>query len=417
LIDRFDVLIVGTGHGGAQTALALRQNGFEGTIAMLGRDTEPPYERPPLSKENLAREKEFERILIRPVSFWKDKQVRLMLGSEVVAVDADARTVALQDGRTFGYGELVWAAGGSPRKLTCEGADLQGIHSVRDKGDVDAITGQLGNGARRVVVIGGGYIGLEAAAVLRKLGCTVVLLEAMERVLARVACEAISRFFEAQHRVHGVQVRLNTVVDCIQGDGTKATGVKLDNGEVIHCDMVIVGIGIVPVVEQLSAAGADTPNGVAVDEYCRTSLPHVHAIGDVALQANSFADGKMIRIESVQNAGGMANTVAKNLCGSQVPYLATPWFWSNQYDLRLQTAGLSAGHDKTVLRGDPFKRSFSVIYLKRGKVIALDCVNAMKDYVQGLKLVEARAEVAVEALVDSETPLKNLISVLRGEKK
>jgi len=284
LIDRFDVLIVGTGHGGAQTALALRQNGFEGTIAMLGRDKEPPYERPPLSKEYLAREKEFERILIRPVSFWKDKQVRLMLGSEVVAVDADARTVALQDGRTFGYGELVWAAGGSPRKLTCEGADLQGIHSVRDKGDVDAITGQLGNGARRVVVIGGGYIGLEAAAVLRKLGCTVVLLEAMERVLARVACEAISRFFEAQHRVHGVQVRLNTVVDCIQGDGTKATGVKLDNGEVIHCDMVIVGPRF-----QGGFLGAGSSVGL------RKSDPELKALFDDAIAA-AKADGTIKRL-------------------------------------------------------------------------------------------------------------------------
>ena len=201
MIDRFDVLIVGTGHGGAQTALALRQNGFEGTIAMLGRDKEPPYERPPLSKEYLAREKEFERILIRPVSFWKDKQVRLMLGSEVVAVDADARTVALQDGRTFGYGELVWDAGGSPRKLTCEGADLQGIHSVRDKGDVDAITGQLGNGARRVVVIGGGVVGFNAAQMAVGLGADVTILdrdpEVLEKVGTHFEARASTRFSNA----------------------------------------------------------------------------------------------------------------------------------------------------------------------------------------------------------------------------
>ncbi|WP_120075443.1 NAD(P)/FAD-dependent oxidoreductase [Aurantiacibacter odishensis] len=410
-MDRYDALIVGTGHGGAQAGLALRQNGFEGTIAMVGRDKEPPYERPPLSKEYLAREKAFERILIRPASFWEDKQVDLVLGSEVVAVDADARTVSLKDGRELGYGELIWSAGGSPRKLTCAGADLASVHAVRDKADVDAIMAELDNGAKRAVVIGGGYIGLEAAAVLRKLGCRVVLLEALDRVLARVAGEELSRFFEAEHRRQGVDVRLNTLVACIEGDGNKATGVKLADGEVIDCDIVIVGIGIVPAIDQLAAAGADAPNGVTVDEYCRTSLPNVHAIGDVALHANSFADGAMIRLESVQNANDMANTAAKDICGSPEPYAATPWFWSNQYDLKLQTVGLSIGHDQTVLRGDPATGGFSVVYLKGGRVIALDCVNAVKDYVQCRKLVEARAEIAAEMLADAETPLKQLMPI------
>lgn len=408
-MTHYDAIIVGTGHGGAQAALALRQNGFEGSIAMVGRDKEPPYERPPLSKEYLARDKEFERILIRPASFWEDKQVELVLEAEVVAVDAEARALSLSDGRELTYGELVWSAGGSPRKLTCAGADLANVHAVRDKADVDAIMAQLDNGAKRAVVIGGGYIGLEAAAVLRKLGCEVVLLEALDRVLARVAGEELSRFFEDEHRRQGVDLRLGAMVDCIVGDGTKVTGVKLADGEVIACDMVIVGIGIVPAVEALVAAGANAPNGVAVDEFCRTSLPHVHAIGDLALHANSFADGAMIRLESVQNANDMANTAAKDICGNPVAYHATPWFWSNQYDLKLQTVGLSTGHDQTVLRGDPATRSFSVIYLKGGKVIALDCVNAMKDYVQGRKLVEQRAEIAPEMLSDAETPLKQML--------
>ncbi|VVT10673.1 NAD(P)/FAD-dependent oxidoreductase [Erythrobacter sp. EC-HK427] len=408
-MEHYDAIVVGTGHGGAQAALALRQNGFTGSIAMVGRDKEPPYERPPLSKEYLAREKEFERILIRPAKFWEDKQIDLLLESEVVVIDAQAKIISLHDGRMLEYSELIWAAGGSPRKLTCSGAELAGVHAVRDKSDVDAIICQLDNGARRAVVIGGGYIGLEAAAVLRKLGCDVVLLEALDRVLARVAGEELSRFFENEHRRQGVDLRLGALVDCIEGDGSRVTGVKLADGEVIACDIVIVGIGIVPAVGVLVDAGANAPNGVAVDEFCRSSLPHVHAIGDLALHANSFAEGAMIRLESVQNANDMANTAARDICGNPVPYEATPWFWSNQYDLKLQTVGLSVGHDQTVLRGDPATRSFSVIYLKAGKVVALDCVNAMKDYVQGRKLVEARAEVAPELLRNADHQLKHCV--------
>lgn len=409
MTPHYDAIIVGTGHGGAQAALALRQNGFEGSIAMIGRDKEPPYERPPLSKEYLARDKEFERILIRPASFWADKDVELVLEAQVVAVDADAQTVTLHDGRRLTYGELIWSAGGSPRKLTCPGANLSGVHAVRDKADVDAIMNQLDNGAKRAVVIGGGYIGLEAAAVLRKLGCDVVLLEALDRVLARVAGEELSRFFEEEHRRQGVDLQLGAMVDCLTGDGSNVTGVKLANDTVIPCEIVIVGIGIVPAAEELVAAGANGPNGVAVDAFCRTNLPHVHAIGDLALHANAFADDAMIRLESVQNANDMANTAAKDICGNPVSYHATPWFWSNQYDLKLQTVGLSTGHDQTVLRGDPATRSFSVIYLKGGKVIALDCVNAIKDYIQGRKLVESRAEIAPEMLADAATPLKQMV--------
>lgn len=408
-MDSYDAIIVGTGHGGAQAAIALRQQGFAGSIAMLGRDSEPPYERPPLSKEYLARDKEFERIMIRPAAFWADKGVELKLNCEVTAVDAGARTLTLADGSTLQYGELVWAAGGSPRRLTCAGADLFGVHAVRDKADVDTIMQQLDGGAKRAVVIGGGYIGLEAAAVLRKLGCEVILLEALDRVLARVAGPELSRFFEEEHRAHGVDLRLESAVDCIVGDGSRATGVRMADGEVLDCDMVIVGIGIIPAVEPLADAGARISNGVEVDEYCRTSLPGIHAIGDLAAHSSSFAENAVIRLESVQNANDMATVAAKDICGQPVAYKATPWFWSNQYDLKLQTVGLSIGHDATVLRGDPATRSFSVIYLKQGKVIALDCVNAVKDYVQGKKLVEASAQIPADQLADSATPLKAMM--------
>ena len=408
-MHKADVVIVGAGHGGAQAAIALRQNGFEGTIEVIGREPELPYERPPLSKEYLARDKTFDRIMIRPAQFWEDKQVTMRLGTEVTAIDPAAKVATLSDGGTVEYGSLIWAAGGDPRRLSCVGADLAGVHAVRTRADVDKLMAELDAGARRAVVIGGGYIGLEAAAVLTKLGCSVVLLEALPRVLARVAGEALSEFYQAEHRAHGVDLRTGAAMDCLEGDGTKVTGVRMQDGSVLPAEIVIVGIGIVPCVGPLLAAGAAGGNGVDVDEYCRTSLPDVYAIGDCAAHANGFADGAVMRLESVQNANDQATTAAKAICGTLVPYQATPWFWSNQYDLRLQTVGLSTGHDQAVLRGDPATRSFSVVYLKGGKVIALDCVNMVKDYVQGKKLVEARAQVPAEKLADASVPLKELV--------
>jgi 3-phenylpropionate/trans-cinnamate dioxygenase ferredoxin reductase subunit len=280
---------------------------------------------------------------------------------------------------------------------------------VRDKADVDRIMEELDGDAKRIVVVGGGYIGLEAAAVFTKLGCQVVLLEALDRVLARVAGEQLSRFFEAEHRRHGVDLRLGAMVDCLEGDGERVTGVKLADGQVLPCDMVIVGIGISPSVEALARAGAAVSNGVEVDEYCRTCLPHIYAVGDCAAHLNAFAEGERVRLESVQNANDMAMTAARTICGKGKPYRATPWFWSNQYDLKLQTVGLSQNHDGTVLRGDPGDRHFSVIYLKGGRVIALDCVNAMKDFVQGRKLVEAGAIIEPDELADAAMPLKQML--------
>lgn len=407
-MDHYDVIIVGTGHGGSQAALALRQHGFEGSILMLGRDVEAPYERPPLSKEYLAREKPFERIMIRPPQFWGERGIELKPGALVLEVDSAAHELKLSSGEVLSYGKLIWAGGGDPRRLSCPGAELAGIHYVRDKADADAMMADLDRGARQIVVIGGGYIGLEAAAVLAKLECKVTLLEALPRVLARVAGEDLSAFYEAEHRAHGVDLRTGASVTAIEGDGANVTGVKLADGEILPAQMVVAGIGIVPATGPLIAAGAAGGNGVDVDEYCRTSLADIYAIGDCAAHANSFAGGAVIRLESVQNANDMANTVARHICGEEQPYHALPWFWSNQYDLKLQTAGLSLGYDATVLRGDPASRSFSVIYLKEGRIIALDCVNSVKDYVQGRKLVEARAQIAPEALMDTSVPLKEM---------
>ncbi|MFD1036703.1 NAD(P)/FAD-dependent oxidoreductase [Sphingomonas hankookensis] len=404
----YDVLIVGGGHGGAQAAIALRQKKFAGSIAILGDEAEPPYERPPLSKDYFAGEKAFERILIRPVAFWEERQVELLLGRRVVRIDPRVRRVETADGAAFGYGTLIWATGGAPRRLTCSGHDLPGVHGVRSRADVDAILGELDR-VERVCIIGGGYVGLEAAAVLTKLGKGVTLLEAQDRVLARVAGVPLSAFYEAEHRTHGVDLRLGVTVECIEraGDGLS---VRTADGGAVACDMVIVGIGIVPSVEPLLAAGALGTNGVEVDRWCRTSVPGIYAIGDCAAQANCYADGVRLRVESVQNANDQAMTAAAHLIDHDTPpHAALPWFWSNQYDLRLQTVGLSVGHDDIVVRGDMASRSFAIVYLRRGRVVALDCVNSTRNYVQGHKLVEQGAIVSREALADSTIPLKDMV--------
>lgn len=381
--QRFDILIVGGGHGGAQAAIALRQGGHEGSIALISAEPDLPYERPPLSKDYLAGEREFARLLIRPAAFWAEREIELLLGRAVIAVDADAHRVTLSDGTEIGYGSLIWAAGGTPRPLP-------GAWLIRSRADADRIRAAL-PAARRATVIGGGYVGLEAAAVLRTLGKEVTVIEAADRLLPRVAGVDLSHFFAAEHRAQGVEVRTGTSVAAI------------DPGE-----LVIAGIGIDPVVAPLRAAGAAGENGVDVDEFCRTSLADVYAVGDCAAHVNRFADGARVRIESVQNASDQAATAAKAILGRPEPYAAVPWFWSNQYDLKLQTVGLLGGHDEAIVRGDPATRSFSIVYLKRGRVIALDCVNQVRDYVQGRKLIETGATPAPASLADPKVALKAL---------
>ncbi|QUT05575.1 oxidoreductase [Sphingobium phenoxybenzoativorans] len=403
---RFDVLIVGAGHAGAQAAIWLRQQGFEGSVGMVGDEKYPPYERPPLSKEYFAGEKSFDRILIRPVAFWGDRNIEMLIGCLVTAVDPAKRRVTIERDE-IGYGKLIWCAGGSPRMLTCNGADAPNVHAVRRRDDVDAMMAKIDT-IKHVTVIGGGYIGLEAAAVLRKFGKKVVLLEALDRVLARVAGEDLSRFYEAEHRAHGVDLRTGTAMDCIEVTDGKATAVLMKDGERIATDMVVVGIGIVPATGPLIAAGAAGVNGVNVDRYCRTSLPDVYAVGDCAAHENEFARGARIRLESVQNAHDQAKVAVDHILGKDVAYHAVPWFWSNQYDLKLQTVGLSTGHDQAILRGDPASRSFSVIYLREKAVIALDCVNMVKDYVQGKAHVVSGAVLNPAHLSDTAVPLRDL---------
>jgi 3-phenylpropionate/trans-cinnamate dioxygenase ferredoxin reductase subunit len=405
----FDVVIVGGGHAGAQAAMALRQQGFTGSVAIVGNEPELPYDRPPLSKDYLAGEKEWDRLVFRSAEAWGDKKVELLLGRHVDSVDAEAHELTCSDGDTIDYDKLIWATGGAPRPLSCTGHDLPGVHYVRNRADVDQMMRELPD-VREVAVVGGGYIGLEAAAVLTKLGRKVTVLEVLDRVLARVAGEPLSRFYESEHRAHGVDVRLSVGVECIVEANGRASGVRLGDGTVIPAQLVVVGIGIIPSIEPLVAAGADGGNGVRVDGQCRTSLEDIYAVGDCALHQNSFAGGAWIRLESVQNANDQATTAAKAIMGSMDVYSAVPWFWSNQYDLRLQTVGLSIGYDQIIVRGNPADRAFSLVYLKDGVVIALDCVNAVRDYAQGKALVVGRVRPDPALLADVAVPLKSLTS-------
>ncbi|GMN13324.1 FAD-dependent oxidoreductase [Altererythrobacter sp. MTPC7] len=408
-MERAEVIIVGSGHGGAQAAIALRQKGFEGSIAIVTRDREPPYERPPLSKDYLAGDKPFEKLLLRPEKFWADKQIDLLTGLGVTAIDPAAKTIECGEDRSIGYGQLIWAAGGNARRLSCSGADYRNVHTIRNRADTDRLRADIDAGAKRAVIVGAGYIGLEAAAVMRQRCLDVTVLEAQDRVLARVAGPELSDFYAAQHRARGVDLRLDTQLESILGEGERAHAVRLPGGEEIAADLVVFGVGIVPSIGPLIAAGAAGSNGIDVDEFCRTSLDDIFAIGDCAAHANDFAAGAVIRLESVQNANDMANVAAATICGDPRPYHAVPWFWSNQYDLRLQTVGLSIDYDACVIRGDPAEASFSVVYLREGRVIALDCVNRTKDYAQGRKLVEARLEASADDLADIERPLKDLL--------
>jgi len=403
-----NVLIVGGGHAGAQAAIALRNAKFAGSITILTDEPDLPYERPPLSKDYLAGTKSFDRLWLRPPNFWSERAIEIQNGKRVIAIETSHKRVHTSDGSQLSYEKLIWAAGGRARQLPCGGNSLPGVHTVRTRADIDAITARLAK-VRNVVVAGGGYIGLEAAAVLRKLGKNVTIVEMLPRVLSRVAGPEIAEFFTSEHRAHGVVVRTGVALECVEGDvSSGTTGAQLSTGERLPAELVVVGVGIIPNVEPLIEAGAIGGNGVHVDEHCRTSLPDVYAIGDCAAHQNAFAGGDRIRLESVQNASEQAATAAKHIAGQPAPYHAVPWFWSDQYDLKLQMAGLSLGYDTTVVRGAPAARSFSVAYLKRGQLIALDCVNATRDYVQARKLIAEGARPDPAALANTELMLKDV---------
>ncbi len=407
-MSNYDVIIVGTGHAGAQAAVALRQQGFTGSILMIGEELHLPYERPPLSKEYFSGEKTFERILLRPEQFWQDKKIDLKLGQRVIQIDAQSHRILTQQNYEYHYDKLIWATGGKPRRLSCEGAALEGIHYIRNREDVDRINQELDR-VQKCVIIGGGYIGLEAASALRKINRDVTLVEGQSRVLARVAGPIISDFYQQYHQEKGVELYLGQELDYLEGDQGRVHTVILANGTRIATDIVIVGIGLNPEVNVLVEAGAAFSNGIETDRRCRTSLVDIFAIGDCANHENFFADGQRIRLESVQNANDQAMIVTKEILDKGEDYAAVPWFWSNQYDLKLQTIGLSIGYDQEILRGEPDSGSFTVIYLREGKTISLDCVNRPADFIQGKAIIQQSIYIPIEQLSDHSQALKDMI--------
>lgn len=403
-----DVLIVGTGHAGAQLAASLRQGGFTGSIRLLGEEPDLPYERPPLSKEYLSGERPAERLLLRAAEFWPANRINLNLSRRVMSVDCARHAVICEDGSRWRYEKLVWAAGGAPRQLSMPGSSLQGLYTLRTRADADRLRIAMQQGSD-FAIIGGGYIGLELAPALIGAGRQVEVIEAQDRLLARVAGPEIASYVRKVHEAHGVRVRLGAQVESLEGDGPRVSSVRLANGAgQIRCQAVVAAIGMAPSVSELAAAGAAVTHGIEVDEFCRTSLPDVFAVGDCTVHASPWADGQRVRIESVPNAVEQAKTAARALLGKPEPYRALPWFWSNQFDMKIQTVGLSIGHDDRVVRGAPESGSFSVIYLRRGRVVALDCVNCARDFIQGRTLIEHAVEAAKTRLADVSAPLRSM---------
>lgn len=409
MTGNYDVVIVGGGHAGAQTAIALRQNGFEGSIALIGKEDTLPYDRPSLSKDYLSDRQTMQAMHLRTATFWNEQTIALHLGRTVERLEPTAKQIFTGTGEAYGYQTLVWATGGTARRLPCASPTGGTIHTIREVRDVDAIKRQI-PAAQRIIVIGGGYLGLEAAAALREMGKSVVVIESSDRLLARVTGATISRFYEDEHRSRGVDIRLSSSVVGIIEDNARVTGVTLATGETVLGDMIIVAVGLEPAVQPLLEAGASGSNaGILVDEACRTSLPNIYAIGDCTLQSHALAcNAQSIRLESISNANDQANSAARSITGAPQPSATVPWFWSNQYDLRLQTAGLTAGHDQTVLRGEPKARSFSVAYLRTGRLIAFDCVNAPKDFMQGKALLLRNVTPDLNRLADPTIPLREL---------
>ncbi len=399
------LVIVGGGQAAAQAVQSLRQQSFAGPITLLSDEPYPPYQRPPLSKKYFAGELPRERLLLRPAAFYAEKGVSLEQNARVEELDVAGRRVRLRDGRTLAYDRLLLTTGSRVRKLEVPGATLPGLHYVRTIADVDGITSSLREGTR-VLLIGAGFIGLEIAAVARQRGFEVTVLEAAERVMSRAVSVEVAAFYEARHRDAGVAVHTGAAVAALRG-AQQVTAVETADGRVFPCDVVIVGIGIVPNVELAAAAGLPCNNGIVVDEFARTADPHVVAAGDCTNHPLPLLE-RRVRLESVPNAIHQAKVAAATLLDAPIAYSEVPWFWSDQYDLKLQIAGLSTGFDEVVLRGDPTTRSFAAFYLRAGQILAVDAINSPKEFIAGKKLVASRAHIAPDVLRDAAVDLTPL---------
>ncbi len=399
------IVIAGAGHAAGQLVATLKQQKFAGQIVLVGDEPYLPYQRPPLSKKFLSGELDAERLYVKPESFYADTQIETRLNCSISTLDRESRVLITESGDTIGYDKLVLALGSRVRKLSIDGADLNGVHYLRSIADVDAIRAELGE-RKKAVIIGAGYIGLEVAAVLRQLGVEVTVIEMAERVMSRVVSPEISDFYQIEHANHGVKLRLSTGITAFHGE-SRVSAVETADGEMLAADFVVVGVGVLPNTELATAAGLQVENGIVVDDQCQTSDPDIYAVGDCTAHPNAIYE-RRLRLESVQNALEQARTAASNICGKEAHYTEVPWFWSDQYDLKLQIAGLSTGYDEVVIRGNPADRAFACLYLRDGKLIATDAVNSPRDFVQSKAIIAARLPVDCQQLADVSIALKDL---------
>ena len=399
-------VIVGGGQAAAQTIQTLRQNKFDGRITLVGDEIYPPYQRPPLSKKYMAGELQRDRLFLRPLTFYERSNVDLELGTRAVELDPINSQVRLDNDRILKFDGLMLATGSRVRRLELPGSGLDGIHYVRTLADVDAIIPRLKT-AKRLVIIGAGYIGLEVAAVSVSAGLEVTILEATERAMARTVSSEISKFYSDYHVRAGVNLKCSTIINRFEGNG-HVRAVETTDGQKFTCDLVIIGIGIEPEIELAEAAGLPCNDGIIVDEFACTASQNIFAAGDCANHPSQLLN-KRIRLESVQNAIDQAKTAAKTFLGEKTPYSAVPWFWSDQYDLKLQIAGLSEGYDQVLVRGDPKHAPFAVFYTRSGRIVTVEAVNLPQAFMIGKQLIATGTPVENNKLVDIDFDLKALI--------
>ena len=407
-MKRHTVLIVGAGQGGFQLACSLRGEGFQGTITLIGDEPFPPYQRPPLSKAYLLGKQSADGLLLRQMDWYRENDVVLRTDLRAVRIARETRQLFLDDGAALEYGTLVLATGARVRPLAVEGSTLGGVHYMRSLSDADAIAADLSQ-ARTAVVIGGGFIGLEFAAVARQLGKEVVVIEPQARLMARATSPVISSFFEDAHRAMGVEVLLGSTVKTLIGDNGRVSSVEVSDGQRFAANIVVIGIGVEANDHLAAEAGLSCDRGILVDAMLQTSDPAIYALGDCVTHHNPFADLRM-RVESVQNAVDQARCVAVGIMGRAEPYRAVPWFWSDQYDLKLQMAGFSSGHDRVVLRGNPAERQFSAFYYRDGRFLGVDSVNRASDHMLGRKLLEKGLDLPIAAVEDPAVNLKSFLT-------
>ena len=402
------IVIVGAGQAGVQALDTLRRKGFVGEITLVGEEPWLPYQRPPLSKKFLSGSMERERLLIRPEAFFAEHKIRVLRERRVMRIDRAGRAIHLDDGVVVKYDKLLLATGSHPRRSSAPGADLGGVHFLRNVADVERIRGEFVRG-KRLVIVGAGYIGLEVAATASEMGLEVTVLEQAERVLSRVTCPQISSFYQSEHAKHGVRIVCGAQVSEIEGgaDG-RVRAVSCDDGSSHPADVALIGIGVNATDALAQEAGLECANGIVVDQHCRTSDPHIYAAGDCTSHPNIHY-GRRVRLESVDNAFEQGTSAALNMLGTPTPHDKLPWFWSDQYDLKMIIVGLSQGYDEVVMRGSIDARSFSACYLREGELIAVDTVNAPKDQMAARKLVAARARPDRVKLQEPAIPLRDCL--------